>query len=83
MVQLYVGFSHSKIDRPLKLLRGFKKIPLNQGEKKTVSFEIKIEDLAYYDTDTKSWKVEVLEYEVYAGSSSRKDDLLKDKFTVV
>ncbi len=42
---------------------------------KTVSFEIKAEDLAYYDEDAGGWKVEQREYTFYVGSSSRASDL--------
>jgi len=82
VIQLYIGFSQSRIDRPVKLLRGFKKIPLLPNEKKTIIFDVKTEDLAYYDTETKSWEVEIMEYELYAGGSSGDDDLLKEKFII-
>ena len=82
IVQLYVGFKNSKIDRPVKLLRGFDKIGLEPGETKKVNFEVKIEDLAWYDPEVKKWKVEEMEYELYIGASSEEAKLLKDTFTV-
>lgn len=83
VAQAYIGFSRSEIDRPVKLLRGFKKIALHPGETTSVSFEIKTDDLAYYDTRAKRWKTERMEYEIYAGNSSKDQDLLKEKFTVL
>ena len=82
IVQLYVGFKNSKIDRPVKLLRGFDKIGLEPGETKKVDFEVKIEDLAWYDPEVKEWKVEEMEYELYIGASSVEAKLIKDTFTV-
>ena len=82
IVQLYVGFKNSQIDRPVKLLRGFDKIKLQPGETKIVPFEVKIEDLAWYDPEAKEWKVEEMEYELYMGPSSSADQLLKDEFEV-
>ena len=82
IVQLYVGFKNSKIDRPVKLLRGFDKIGLESGETKKVDFEVKIEDLAWYDPEVKEWKVEEMEYELYIGASSVEAKLIKDTFTV-
>lgn len=82
VVQLYVGFRNSKIDRPVKLLRGFDKIGLEPGETKIVDFEVRSEDLAWYDPETKTWKIEAMEYELYIGASSKEAMLLTDTFTV-
>jgi beta-glucosidase len=82
VVQLYIGFKNTKLDRPLKLLRGFKKISLEPGDVQTVSFNIPAKDLAYYNPAIKEWEVEEMIYEVYAGSSSAKTDLLEGIFLV-
>ena len=82
IVQLYVGFKNSSIDRPVKLLRGFDKIRLEQGETKTVEFEVTIQDLAWYDPEVKQWKVEEMEYELYVGPSSETGRLMTDSFHV-
>lgn len=76
VVQLYVGFSHSKVDRPVKLLKGFRRVRLEAGEKKTVSFAVPWEDLAWYNPARRAWEVEAMAYEVLAGGSSRREDLL-------
>lgn len=82
VVQLYIGFSNSSIDRPVKLLRGFEKVYLNAGEEQVVSFSVKPEDLAFYDTINKKWQVENMTHEVFVGNSSISNRLLKDKFEV-
>ena len=64
------------------MLRGFDKIKLQPGETKVVPFEVKIDDLAWYDPEAKEWKVEEMEYELYMGPSSSADQLLKDEFEV-
>jgi beta-glucosidase len=48
-VQLYVNDETSGLPRPLKELKGFKKISLEPGEEKTVSFTLTKEELSYYD----------------------------------
>ncbi|MAD59570.1 MAG: glycosyl hydrolase [Flammeovirgaceae bacterium] len=75
--QLYVGFENSEIDRPLKLLRGFKKIHLKPEEKKTISFQINKNDLSYYNTEKKKWLNEKISYNFYVGGSSQSEKLLK------
>jgi beta-glucosidase len=75
VVQLYVGHPTSGVDRPLRELKSFTRVHTEPGETKTVSFDIKAEDLAYYDGDTGAWKVEQREYVFFVGSSSRASDL--------
>ncbi|AZO93138.1 glycoside hydrolase family 3 C-terminal domain-containing protein [Halocella sp. SP3-1] len=82
VVQYYVGFSNSKVDRPLKLLKGFKKIVLAPQETKTVSCDIKIDELAYYNDKTEKWEIEDIEYEIYVGPSSDTKDLLVAKINI-
>ena len=82
IVQLYVGFSNSKIDRPLKLLRDFFKININPKEKKKVFLEINIHDLAWYNNKKKKWEIEDIEYEILVGGSSDNRKLLKSKINI-
>lgn len=82
VVQLYVGFSHSQIDRPIKVLRGFKKVHLLPGEKKNVTIKCPIEKLKWYNPDSEQWELEEIPYEVYLGNSSSPTDLIKETITV-
>lgn len=75
IVQLYVGHTGSAVERPVKELKGFTRVHTEPGETKTVSFDIRGEDLAYYDEEAGAWKVERREYAFYVGSSSRASDL--------
>jgi beta-glucosidase len=75
VVQLYVGYKGSKVERPVKELKGFARLDLTPGETKTGLIEVKAEDLAYYDTDAGAWEIEEIEYVVYVGPSSRQGDL--------
>jgi len=82
IVQLYVGFENSSVDRPLKLLRGFKRVALKPNETKTVSIEIKKKDFAWYNPDNRVWEVENIEYAIYIGSSSKNEDLLTTQISL-
>ncbi|HMQ88999.1 MAG TPA: fibronectin type III-like domain-contianing protein, partial [Flavilitoribacter sp.] len=75
-VQLYIRDRVSSVTRPVKELKGFEKIALAPGEKKTVQFTLGPDDLALWDVNMK-WVVEPGEFEVMAGSSSRDEDLKK------
>jgi beta-glucosidase len=82
IAQLYVGFPGAKVDRPVKLLRGFEKLALEPGQTKRVAFRLSVRDLAYYGAASRSWKVEPMTYTVLAGPSSRTADLLSTSLTV-
>ncbi len=71
VVQLYVGYPKSAVDRPVRDLRGFKRVSLGAGESTTVAFELNANDLAYYDDKAKAWQVETMDYTLWAGSSCR------------
>jgi beta-glucosidase len=82
VVQLYVGFPESSVDRPVRLLRGFEKVALAPGETKRVTLPVAAKDLAYYDVAAKAWVVERTGYTLSVGSSSRPADLLTLPFRV-
>jgi len=82
IVQLYVGYKGSRVDRPIKELKAFARVALLPGEAKAVEMEINAQDLAYYNTEKKAWEVESIEYNVSVGPSSRGSDLLSASFEV-
>jgi len=71
VVQLYVRDLHSSLSRPDKELKGFRKIMLNPGEKKIVTFELEKDALSFYDPEKRAWVAEPGEFEFLLGSSSR------------
>ena len=76
VVQLYIRDRVSSVTRPVKELKGFRKVRLQPGETTTVEFEITPAQLAFYDIDMK-FVVEPGEFEVMVGNSSRDADLTK------
>ena len=70
VVQLYIADPVASIDRPSKELKGFEKVCLKAGEKKTVTFEIDAEDLSYYAEDKGGWYAEPGEFQALIGPSS-------------
>lgn len=70
VVQLYIRDMVASISRPVKELKGFKKISLNAGESKTVTFTISVEDLKFYNSDLK-FVAEPGEFKLFVGGNSR------------
>jgi beta-glucosidase len=77
VVQMYVGFENSKVDRPKKILRGFERISLEPGQSKTVTITCPKDELMWYDANHLTWRLDEMEYQVYIGSSSADEDLCK------
>jgi beta-glucosidase len=69
VVQLYIQDLYGSVVRPIKELKGFKKIYLNPGESETVTFTITEEDLKYYTSDMR-YKAEEGEFKMYIGPNS-------------
>ena len=69
IVQLYIRDNVSSATRPVKELKGYKRIHLKVGETKNVVFEITPESLAFYDIDM-NYVVEPGTFKIMTGSSS-------------
>lgn len=69
-VQLYVQDEKSSIPRPVKELKGFRKISLAPGETKEVSFTITPEELKFFDDSKHEWIAEPGKFKAMVGSSS-------------
>jgi beta-glucosidase len=80
-VQLYIRDNFSEVTRPVKELKGFKKIKLAPGQSKTVEFDVKPNMLAYYNLEM-DYVVEPGRFTLMLGSSSRKSDLKKVQLKV-
>jgi len=81
IVQAYIGdivTSYSWTDRELK---AFKRVELEPGEAKTVTFEIPVANCTIVDPDANRI-VEAGEFELLIGHSSRREDLKRTTFTV-
>ena len=70
VVQFYVADKTKTFGRPVKELKGFKKIYLEPGETKKVSVELDARSLSYYETKINDWYAKSGEYEILAGNSS-------------
>ena len=72
VVQVYVGMKESKVERATKELKGFAKVDLKAGETKTVTIDVPVKKLAYYNEQKADWDVEAGTYTMYVGTASDK-----------
>ena len=73
IVQLYISDNESSLERPVKELKGFKKVALAPGETKKVTFEIEPDMLKFYDPAQKGWVLEKGTFTAHVGAAS--DDI--------
>lgn len=69
VVQLYVRDVVGDVTRPLKELKGFKKVMIKKGETQTVSFSLPTSDLAYYHQDM-SYTWDAGGFDLFIGTNS-------------
>lgn len=70
VVQLYISDEECSVERPVMELKGFKKVALEPGESKDVTFAIEPEMLKFYDAEKGEWTLEKGRFTVCIGSSS-------------
>lgn len=80
-VQLYIRDEKSSLPRPLKELKGFKKVKLAPGETTKVHFTIGKEALSFYHPERHEWVTEPGKFRVLAGAAS--DDIRASAVFVV
>jgi len=80
VVQLYLHDPVASISQPVRRLRGFERVTLAPGEKRTVTFTLDKSDFGFYDNHGE-FVVEPGRIDIYAGDSSSTE--LVQSFTVV
>lgn len=70
VVQLYIHQQSGSASRPVRQLKGFEKVPLAPGEKKTVHFTLGKDELTYWSPSLKTWVVEPAVFDVWVGEDS-------------
>ncbi len=71
IAQVYVADKESTIFRPVKELKGFKKVFLKAGEEKEVSVDLSKRAFAFWNVNINDWMVETGEFDILVGASSR------------
>ncbi|PWB22035.1 beta-glucosidase BglX [Flavobacterium sp. HTF] len=79
-VQLYIRDLVGSVTRPVRELKGFQKITLKKGEKQTVTFEITVEDLKFYNSDLQ-FVAEPGQFDVFVGTNSNADKKVSFELT--
>jgi beta-glucosidase len=81
VVELYVSYGGSSVERAVRDLKALARVALGPGETKTVTLQAPAGDMAYWDTGMAKWVIEPIGYSVHVGGSSR-DLPLQASFSV-
>ena len=80
VVQLYIRDLVGSVTRPVKELKGFRKVKLKPGEMQTVTFTISEDDLKFYRLDM-TYGSEPGKFKVFVGGNSQ--EVLEDEFNLL
>jgi len=80
VVQLYIRDLVGSVTRPVKELKGFEKVMIKKGETKTITFELSVEDLKFYNSEL-DFVAEPGKFQVFVGTNS--DEVLNKEFELV
>lgn len=70
VVQLYIHQRAGRASRPVRELKGFERVTLQPGERRTVSFTLDEASVRYWNAATKSWVIDPGTFDLWVGSSS-------------
>jgi beta-glucosidase len=71
VVQLYIHQRAGSASRPVRELKGFERVALAPGEKKTVHFSLGKDELKFWSAQARAWVVEPEEFDVWVGGDSK------------
>jgi beta-glucosidase len=71
VVQLYVSYPGSAVERAVRELKGFARVSLAPGETRTVGLDLRVSDLAFWDAGRGAMAVEPLACRIQVGNGSR------------
>jgi beta-glucosidase len=80
VVQLYLHQRYGSASRPVRELKGFRRVTLLPGQKQEISFTIGREQRTYWSAAKNAWVVEPSEFDVWVGNSSTAK--LHDSFSI-
>ncbi len=70
VLQVYVGSDNKDTDRPVKVLKGFKRVSIKAGESITAEVDVLIDDIKFYNPESGNWELDEI-YTVYVGTDSK------------
>ena len=71
VAQIYIHQRYGSASRPVRQLAGFQRVALRPGETRTLVFPLGKDELQMWDPQTRAWKMEASQFDVWAGEDAR------------
>jgi len=71
VAQLYIHQRAGEASAPVRLLKGFERVSLKPGEKKTLTFTLGPDELRYWSADARAWLLESEQFDLWLGEDSK------------
>ena len=73
VVQLYLHQRHGSASRPVRELKGFRRLALATGQTGTVQFTLGPDQLRYWNAAARDWVIDASPFDVWVGTDSTAD----------
>lgn len=73
VVQLYLHQRHGSASRPVRELKGFRRISLRPGQTETVTFTVGPDERRYWNAAVRDWVLDASTFDVWVGGSANAD----------
>jgi beta-glucosidase len=80
VAQLYIHQRHGTASRPVRELKGFRRVTLAAGESRTLEFRLGPDELRYWNAAVRDWVIDATTIDVFAGGDSTAE--LTASFTI-
>jgi beta-glucosidase len=70
VAQIYIHQRAGSASRPVRQLKGFRRVTLKPGETQTLTFPLGFDELSFWSPETKAWGAELGMFDVWAGEDS-------------
>ena len=70
VAQLYIHQRYGAVSRPVRELKGFQRVTIKAGERRTLQFKLTPQDRRYWNPTTKTWTADDTMFDVWIGGSS-------------
>jgi beta-glucosidase len=74
VVQLYTHQRSGSVSRPVRELKGFQRVSLKPGERRTVTLTLDTHELGFWSTQTRRWSIEPGAFDLWIGTDSNATD---------
>jgi beta-glucosidase len=74
VVPMYIHQRAGRASRPVRLLQGFQRVSLAQGESRTITFTLNESNVRYWSATERGWVIDPGTFDLWIGNSSKAEN---------